>query len=249
MAMDSAERRDEIEEELQAAEFERLYGTVRMQLRRGQTDSAAQAAAELLERWPESTTAHELMGDVLQVQGKTTQAMAAFTKARELEPANADAERKYAALLLRTGETERRRERMTMALENPAAHVRTKQNRPVVAAALAFVFPGFGQVYNDDYVKGLGLFAGASVLLILLVNDLVINPYTEAIRAQGRRHGLSVDRQIEATRAALSGFGVLHWALIFMCVMALIALSVYGIWDAYKIAQRMQAEQDEIGVG
>ena len=244
--MAAPERRDEIEEELQAAEFERLYGTVRMQLRRGLTDSAAQAAAELLERWPESTTAHELMGDVLYVQGKVDEAMAAFAKAKEIEPANADAERKYAALMLKTGEVERRRERMAMMLEDPAAHVKHKRSQPMTALMLALVFPGFGQVYNDDYMKGLGLFSGAFVILVLLIGELIITPYTAAMKG---RHHISFGQQLARTGDALATFSFVQWTFVFVGLIVLIALYVYGAWDALKVAKQAQAEEDDLGIG
>ena len=244
--MDAPAPRDGIEEELQAAEFERLYGTVRMQLRRGQTDSAAQAAAELLERWPESTTAHELMGDVLYMQGQTAEAQAAFARAKEIEPANADAERKYAALMLKTGEVERRRERMALMLEDPAAHVKHKRSQPMTAVTLALVFPGFGQVYNDDYMKGLGLFSGAFVILVLLIGELIITPYTAAMKG---RHHLSLGQQLARTGDALGTFSFVQWTFVFVGVVVLIGLYVYGAWDALQTARREQAEQDDLGIG
>jgi tetratricopeptide (TPR) repeat protein len=247
--MDAPEPRYEIEDELRAAEFERLYGTARMQLRRGLTDSAAQAAEELLERWPDSTTAHELMGDVLCVQGKVDEALAAFAKAKGIEPANVDAERKYAALMLKTGEVERRRERMAKMLDDPAAHVKHKRSQPMAAMTLALVFPGFGQVYNDDYMKGLGLFSGAFVILVLLIGELVITPYTAAMRTHGGRRHISVGQQLTETGDALASFGLVQWTLVFVGVVTLIGLYVYGVWDALKTARQAQAEQDDLGIG
>ncbi len=311
------EQRDEIDEEIRAAQFERLYGTVRVELVRGRVDSAARAAAELLAGWPDSTTAHELTGDVAQARGdqemalaeygnalklepvngdarhkftaivtagtperaaaltekllaelpesslshelladvllmqsKPREALAEYEKARELGAASPDAERKYAALRLRSGDADRRKALLAAAVANPSQFTRKKRAQPIHAVLLGLAFPGFGQVYNDDYIKGAVLFAGGTLALILLLSMLVFSPYEAVVRAHSAHpHHISLSQQLSEVHEALASFGVVQWALVFLAGAALTALYVYGVWDAYTVAKRKLADADPLGVG
>ncbi|MCE5217986.1 hypothetical protein LLH03_13260, partial [bacterium] len=148
--MDDADRLDG---ELQPDEMGRLFETVRRELFLGRTSLAAQAAQELLGSHPDSTTAHELMGDVLAAQGKRSQAKEEYRKALDLEPANADAERKWAQVMLILGEANR-----TRALLESGRYEEIRgavHKDPGGAAIRSMFFPGLGQLYNGEYEKGI----------------------------------------------------------------------------------------------
>ncbi|MEN6344989.1 MAG: hypothetical protein ABFE16_06750 [Armatimonadia bacterium] len=144
---------DCLDGELQPDEMGRLFETVRRELFLGRTSLAAQAAQELLGSHPDSTTAHELMGDVLAAQGKRSQAKEEYRKALDLEPANADAERKWAQVMLILGEANR-----TRALLESGRYEEIRgavHKDPGGAAIRSMFFPGLGQLYNGEYEKGI----------------------------------------------------------------------------------------------
>ncbi len=80
----------------QMAEMElaRLCDKLHAALHYERAEEAEETARKLLEVAPDSTTSWEMWGEVLLTQGKIEAASDAFKKAVELEPANADAERK-----------------------------------------------------------------------------------------------------------------------------------------------------------
>ncbi|MBP8951542.1 MAG: hypothetical protein KBI47_04055 [Armatimonadetes bacterium] len=129
-----------------------LCDVVRIALARNDGAEAVRAAESLLEAYPESTTAHELMGDALMLAGKRTRAKDEYKRAMEIEPANADAERKFAEAMLFIGQVERTRDILTsgdISMLRGAVH-----KDPKHAAMRSVLFPGLGQLYNGDYERG-----------------------------------------------------------------------------------------------
>lgn len=114
--------------------------------------AAVRAGESLIEAFPESTTAHEIMGDALMAAGKRTRAKDEYKRAMEIEPANADAERKYAEAMLFIGQVQRTRsilETGDISMIRGAVH-----KDPKAAALRSVLFPGLGQLYNGDYERG-----------------------------------------------------------------------------------------------
>ncbi len=145
-------------------EFGRLAEQVARALDFGRLPEATQAVARLLKMAPESTTAHELHGDVLRAQGNVQAAREAYRKSMELEPANADAERKYAELTLQVAETQG--DRAALLAGDLTKFRGAPHKDPGGAAARSLIFPGLGQLYNGDFELGLGLAVAALVLLV-----------------------------------------------------------------------------------
>ncbi len=191
-----------------------LYEKLRAALHYQRIEEAEKTANKLLEAAPESTTSWELWGDVLLAQGKIEEAADAFKKAVELEPANADAERKYASVQLDLHQAKWQRQ----ALESgDLSQFRGAANKePGTAAARSALFPGLGQVYNGEYEKGLIMFFVGLVFLTLTVRLVAtwLSPHESL-----------------STLAALFGY---------LGLFGGITLYIYGVYDAYRGALRNQ---------
>ncbi len=177
-------------------------------------DEAEKTARKLLEIAPRSTTSWELWGDVLLAQGKAEEAADAFRKAVELEPANADAERKYARIQLDLQQA--KWQRQVLESGDLAQFRGVADREPATAAARSALFPGLGQVYNGEYEKGLVMFFVGMALLIGAVRLLVT--------------WLSPGQSLSGLGAVFGYIGLLGG----------IALYVFGIYDAYRGGQREQ---------
>ena len=201
-------------QQMDGMELEQLYEKLHTALHYQRVEEAEKAARELLEVAPRSTTSWELWGDVLLAQGKLEEASDAFKKAVELEPANADAERKYASLQLDLQQAKWERQ----ALESgDLSQFRGAANKESgTAAARSALFPGLGQVYNGEYEKGLIMFFVGLALLTGAVRLVVT--------------WLSADQ-------SLSGFGLFFG---YLGLFGGIALYVFGVYDAYRGSQQEQ---------
>jgi len=98
---------------------------------------------------------------------------------------------------------------------------KTKQKRPWLAAALAFLYPGLGHIYLREWLRAIlwfGLVVSASTLL---VGEAAIPD------------ALSVDAVIAASRAMSAEASV-----------ALLAITVLSMADAYWMASRGNKEAE-----
>lgn len=174
-------------------------------------------------------------------QGKLQEARNHYRRALELEPANADAERKYGVALLTLTPDERRRHLIETVITDPAA-VQPTPHRPLNALIYALSFPGLGQLYNRQHEKGLALVAGGGLLLMLVFYLLVQVPYTMmAATSDGKR--LAVHEQLAGMQQALSQMSGGYWLLAALLIVLYLALYAFGIYDAYRQAQS-QTEKD-----
>ena len=201
MSSDSSEQLDEDEQNL-------LRETVDRALYFHRLEEAETAARKLRGASPNSTTAWELWGDVLLARGKLAEACAAFGKALELEPANADAERKYAAVQLDLHDAQRQRKLLESG--NLAKLRGASEKAAGKAAAHSAFFPGLGQAYNGDYEKAIVMFVCAFALLIPAVRLVVtwISP-TQEISALGAVFG-------------------------YLGLFGFLALYIFSVYDAYR---------------
>lgn len=193
--------------------------TVREAMRSGRPQDAVSLAEKLAEAYPESTTALELLGDTLLAAGKRTGARDAFKKAMELEPANADAERKYAEAMLFISQASRNRD---LLAHGSIADIRGAFNKdPRTAATRSMLFPGLGQLYNGDYEKGI-----AAVLLGFPLFGMaawgIIEFMTSAI--------VTSSDPMSAGEALIAIFGCVGYG----------ALVCWSVWDAQR---RPESEQ------
>ena len=194
--------------QLDDVEIGRLLDTIDRALFLQRIAAAEEAATKLLAAAPASTAAWERWGDVLAARGQSKQAAQAFARAMELEPANVDAERKYAAIQLDLAQAQWEREKLE---QGDLEALRGGAHRGSGAALMrAAVFPGLGQVYNGDNEKGIAIFVAAFILLIPAVRLLVawMSP-----------------------RQELSPLGEV---LGYIGLLGLVGLYLFGMWDAYR---------------
>jgi hypothetical protein len=207
----------DLSDPLEPDEVGRLFDTVRRELHARRIANAAEAAQELLDKHPDSTTAHELMGDVLAAQGKRAQAKEEYKRALELEPVNADAERKFAEMALVVGQSERTRQMLVAGdLEGLRGAVRKDSG---AAAARSLFFPGLGQLYNGEYEKGL-----AAVLVAFPFFGLAVWGVSAFI-------GAAAPETSQYTRVPMSTPQVIG---AIVGIVGYGALLVWSVWDAYR---------------
>lgn len=201
----------------EADDFGALVEQVTRDLHFGRLVPAAETVQQMLEMAPDSTTAHELYGDVLQAQGQPEAAREAYQKALELEPANADAERKFAELSLQAKQAEWDREAM---LRGDLEKFRGAPHKePGPAAVRSALFPGLGQLYNGDFELGIALvivgFALWAAVLLLFAIPLI------ELMVAGLGGNMIAD-----------GPSVWGW----LSLVALFIVYGYSIWEAYRAA-------------
>jgi TM2 domain-containing membrane protein YozV len=84
----------------------------------------------------------------------------------------------------------------------------TGKKRPILAAALSFLIPGLGQVYNKERRKSMGFFLIGSIFIMLEI-FLISN------KDKGRELGP-----------------------ILVAAISIILFWIYNIYDAYNTAER-----------
>lgn len=197
-------------------EIGRLHESARRDLHFGRLAAAAEVAEKLVAEHRDSTSAHELMGDVLVAQGKRAKARNEYKLAMEIEPANADAERKYAEAMLLMCDSDRTGE---IIRSGDLSSLRGVAHKDASAAAVrSMFFPGLGQMYNGEYEKGIAAVVLGLPLLGLALWGLI--EWTTVAVLPGAE-SLSLPQQMLA---------------VFGCV-AYATLLVWSIMDAQKVAR------------
>jgi tetratricopeptide (TPR) repeat protein len=198
--------------------FGRLATDVARDLHLKHLDAAAAGVRKLLELSPQSTTALELQGDILRAQGNPKAARDAYHQAMQAEPANADAERKYAELSLEVQHGVWDREAL---LAGNLDRFKGAPHKSVAGAALrSLLWPGLGQLYNGDFELGTAL-ALAGLALLIPVLLLFAEPIITA--------ALGTITHKPATAPSLWGW---------LALLALFSLSAYSAYEAYKSAPK-----------
>ncbi len=95
----------------------------------------------------------------------------------------------------------------------------TEAKNPWIAGILSGVLPGLGQFYNRQWGKGVGFLFGVVVLTVVLSS--------------------SVDQKA-LERAAEAGTTPDNLGLIFLLLLVILAVAVWSIADAARIAKRSQ---------
>lgn len=217
------------------AEFERLCDQLSLQLRLNHVPTAVKLSEELLARWPDSTTAHELAGDVALGQGKVGAARKQYHEALRIEPANADAERKYGLALTTQTPDEQRAAFIDQVIADPTAH-RPTPRKPLNSLLNSLLFPGLGQLYNREHEKGVVMLGAGAMLVMLAFYLLVQVPYTGMVQS-AQKHGMNVDQQLEGARQTMQGQGAGYWFLVTLVITAFVVLYLWGAYDAWRRAQ------------
>jgi hypothetical protein len=202
----------------QEDEFDKVVERVARALHFGRLDEAKTGVGRLIELSPHSTTAYELQGDVLTALRQTEAARMAYHRALEMEPANADAERKFAELSLQDGKKSWSVEALLagdMDKVGGASH-----KGPAGAALRSLVFPGLGQLYNGDFELGV-ILAAVGLGLLGAVLALLGGPLMDA--AIGLRLGHA------PAHGASAGANVWGW----IATVAYTGVYAYSIYEAY----------------
>ncbi len=136
---------------------DRLLTAANISRRRGNFKEAEANVRAALELVPKDAAALELYGDILQSVGRVDDAAFAYNRALEADSSRKTAEKKYAELAL---------------LQNRMVHVLRQDYIPrnaFVAVLFSAVFPGAGQLYNGETVKGAFIAVLTSLLVYLLL--------------------------------------------------------------------------------
>lgn len=153
----------------------RLLTTANLNRMRGKLEEAVAACQQAVDLAPNDPSAHELLGDLLVAQNKLPEGMEHYKHAFDLA-AKPATEEKIARLALRIDAEK--------YLGVPAAEVPAGPRRrlnPSWACGLSLLFPGLGQLYNGEHIKGALLFGGGVILL--LGNLLTAAPNARALQA------------------------------------------------------------------
>ena len=238
---------DELDVLARSDQIDRLVLNARILLRQGRTAEAQAAIADLRKLQDDNAEAWELQGDLCRRQGDRKGAREAYQQAVKLDPLNANAERKYAELVLFLGEEDRARREQRELIDEPGKRPEKRRN-PSLAILYACFFPGLGQLSNRQHEKGLALFLVGALILILLVNGIVLAPYRGIPEAGREQGGLTFAEQLAMWGDNLRAIPWWHWVLAILGLLAFIGMHIYSIIDATVVARREAKEADRLGV-
>ncbi len=197
------ERSDPVEQLLTRVSFSRA---------KGQLQEARLLLEEAAKLAPERADVKEILGDVYRELGLLDEALDCYKQARDRDPLRSSAEEKMAQVLLEI-------DRQRATPEVPFA-----PKSPALAVALSALFPGAGQVYNEQWLKGSVIAAGSLPSLYYFL----------------QRYGTILEAQ--TTGAA---FEIPTSELLLTVLSGLVALVLwtYGIVDAYRTARSIKELQ------
>lgn len=124
-------------------EASRILRESHLMVKRGQFEKAEAICRRALELSPSDVVALELYGDIYQSVGRVDDALFCYQRAVELAVTSVSAERKYGALML---------------LQHPEIYQAGEESdlrNPYIAVLFSLLFPGAGQLYNREQVKGM----------------------------------------------------------------------------------------------
>jgi hypothetical protein len=178
---------------------------------------------QALELRPTDMGAREFAADMLFARGKLEQAAEEYKAILAQDNSRKSAEEQYARVILQISEGKRQKELLQDMLENPAKY-RTPARSPLVAAILSAA-PGFGQIYNGQFVKGAVFFTATMILWFFF---FLLKP------------DLSIYRPEDRMTAFMQNLSPM--AVIF--ALAAIFLHVYAFVDAPVFAGKQKENQD-----
>ncbi|MFN4179417.1 MAG: tetratricopeptide repeat protein [Armatimonadota bacterium] len=206
---------------LSGGEVERLLTQANVERMRGNFLTAKRLLEQALQKAPERADIHELLGDVYKAVGDLSTALECYKKARELDPTRRSVEEKFASTLLEI---------------NPPAvpeEVPFLPKNPTLAVILSALLPGAGQVYNEQWLKGI-----AMCVVALLSLGYFLQFYHQIRSATVMPTLSQVQQQLE--QASVGEILLLLFAgLLAFCIWT------WSILDAYKTALKFQREQQK----
>jgi len=200
-------------------EVERLLTQASAERARGNFLTARRLLEQALQKAPERADIHELLGDVYRAVGDLSTALECYKKARELDPSRRSAEEKFASTLLEINPP-------TVSEEVPFL-----PKNPNLAVILSALLPGAGQVYNEQWLKGIGMCAVALLSLGYFLQ------FYHQIRSASVLPNLSqVQQQLEQASVG---------EILLLLLAGLLAFCTWtwSILDAYTTARKFQQRQ------
>ncbi len=197
-------------------------------LRRGNFSAALNQCKAILEADPENLDARELLGEVLAAQGLWDAAIAEFKRVLDAEPNRPSAERKLAeATLGRAGLKD-----LAFATDSD-----TTPRKPGTAAILSLVFPGLGQIYNHQLVKGFITFASELTLIVFILWGLLLAPMQVDGGAYTGNQGAALHTTTQWAEG-LANMSILLKLLLVAACAAWLCIHMWSIFDAAFAARR-----------
>lgn len=215
MSADKGEANDfQLEKSL--VEVNRLRG-------QGRVEEAAARCRELVEAWPDSWQARDLLGDIYRQQNKLPDAMAQYREALKRNPARVAIEDKIARAALKIAQPDMMRAQADLLLSLPS------RRSPGFAVALSVFVPGLGQAYNRHYLKALALITLMAAALLILSLSLGARLAQQGPRPTG----------ILDLLAIIAGSSLRWWAV------AAVLVWLYGVGDAAFSAIQISEKERE----
>ena len=193
---------------------------------RGQAAEAEARCRAALDLMPEEPTALEMLGDLMRGRADLAEASRLYQRAIAAAPQRPSPEKKFAEVTLELAERQRLRDTAALMLQHPPSPQQQRRN-VMIALVLSGLFPGLGQFYNHDAMKGTLLVLGSLICFGAGLAPLLRLLFTVA-----------------ATRASgeVSGLGALFGFLGFV-------LWLYSVIDAVVTAQKRGRGADGGPVG
>lgn len=203
-------------------EVERLLTQANIERMRGNFLAARRLLEQALQKAPERADIHEMLGDVYRAVGDLSTALECYKKSRDLDPKRQSAEEKFAMTLL---------ELTPQKVQDETPYL---PKNPTLALAFSAILPGAGQIYNEQWLKGVAM---AVVALLSLGYFL---QFYHQIRSETLLPTLGqVQQQLEQVSVG---------EILLLLFAGLLALCVWtwSILDAYNTARKFQQRQQQV---
>lgn len=203
---DSVESRDPIlEKRLREDQVDRLLSQAVLLMRQGQTSEALKRCKEAMELAPNSAAVWEVLGDVYLSTFHYPQAMEAYRTGLKLDPKRAVLEEKLGRASLAQLDSEQLRARTREILETGEAHKKNIRRAYEIAVSLSVLWPGLGQIRNNQYAKGLLMLTLQLCLLMAMIHLFMASLAEAKVRAVDRRPPYA--RQVSSFQQFLGQLG------------------------------------------
>ena len=212
-----------------AARIDTLLADANRLRARGDFEAAEKCCREALLLAPGNAPAHELLGDLFYQRRRGDAAIDHYRLARAADPQRAILEDKIGRASLLIAEAHIMRVRAEELLAGKRNQI---PRRPGVSAVLSLVMPGFGQIYNGEYLKG------AAIVCVWLM--LMLGMGASALGSlQGSPRGDFSSFDLGAVLGVFFSPPALWWML------PTTALWLYSITEAaLRAAKTMTAPED-----
>ncbi len=200
--------------------LDRLLAETFLRVRQERYDEAAVKLQELKALAPEHPGVLEIEGDLAFARRDFRAAERLYRQARTLDLTNARLEEKFATAVVKVHEPEL----LSHLPPDDDPWHRHFHRLAWASAAISAIFPGLGQLYNGDMLKGGTLFIAAVLLIFAQLNGLMTTA------AHLHLEGAPVTTG-DLAAAAFKGVNL-------VVVLLYAALWIYGIIDAAIIAQQ-----------